>query len=45
MCFAHILEESSLAAVWWELAEASKADRRLVLRATARRVACEHQLV
>ena len=44
MCFAHILGESSLAAVWWELAEASKSDRRLVLQAAARRVAHNHQL-
>ena len=38
------LEERGLAAVWWELAEASKTDLRLVLQAAARRVARKHQL-
>ena len=44
MRFTHILEESGLAAVWWELAEASKSDLRFVLQAAAHTIAREHQL-
>ena len=44
MRFGHILEESGLTSVWWELAENPKANFRLILKAAARRVVCAHQL-
>ena len=45
MHFAHISEETGLVAVWWELAESSRADQALVLQDVAKRFAREHQLV